>query len=108
MWLSIALTILIYFVISSIISNLYHGYFHYKTLGGYWGLVSAGFLGAAIGGFSLNWLFLRVADGLGYLVVAINWLMKNSYHEILPPVNIIAATAGSYLFIYFLKRISSK
>ena len=108
MWLSIVFTILIYFAIASIISSLYHSYFRYKIIGGYWGAVCVGFLGATIGGFSLNWLFLRIADLLGYLLIAVNWLMKNADHEILPPVNIIAAIAGAYLFIYFLKRVTSE
>lgn len=108
MYLNILLTILIYFAISNLISSLYYSYFHYKTIGGYWGLVSVGFLGAVIGGFSFNWLFLRMADGLEYLLIAINWMMKNSYHEVLPPVNVIAAIAGAYLFIYYFKKITLK
>ena len=108
MWLNIILTIVIYFAISSLISSLHYGYFHYKTIGGYWVCVGVGFLGATIGGFSLNWLFLKLSDLLNYLIIAINWLMKNADYAILPPVNIISASVGAYLFIYFLRRITSK
>ncbi len=108
MWLNIIITILIYFAISNLISSLYYNYFRYKTVGGYWICVCVGFLGATIGGFSLNWIFLKIADLLDYLLIVINWLMKNADYAILPPVNVIAASLGAYLFIYFLRRITSK
>lgn len=106
MWINIIITILIYFSISSIFASLYHSYFNYKTIGGYWGTVFVGFLGATIGGFSLNWIFLRLSDILDYVIKIINWLMKNTDQEILPPVNVIAAIFGAYLFVYLLKRMT--
>ena len=108
MFLDIALVALIYLFIACLFTHCSYKWLNKKTIGGYWMAVTIGFLGAALGGFAFDPLLSRFSDFLDFLLVGFNWLMKNSDHEIMPPVNVVAAILGCFLFLFILRKVAPK
>ena len=106
MWLNIILAAFIYAIISLVFASIFHSLLNRRLLGGFWGAFGVGFAGAAIGAPAFDVIFCKLAILLDKIVLGINWLMRNSDHEMMPPINVLAAIAGSVLFIYILKKMT--
>ena len=106
MWLDIFITAIIYASIAGVFASIFHAYFNRKFIGGFWGAFGIGFVGSAIGAFALDVIFCKISALLEKGIVVLNWLMRNSDHEIMPPVNIVAAVAGAVLLILIFKKMT--
>lgn len=97
--LDIVSYIIVYFVIGAITAYYYHQWKQRDLPGGYWGALIIAIIGAVIINYILS---IR-----GWFPELINWLMVPKIgYEFRIGVNLIAAIAGAFLFVYILNKIN--
>ena len=102
----ILISVLIYLVLSGLFSSIFFSYFNFTFVGGYWGAFFVGFIGSVIGAFAFDHIFCKLSVYLEKILIGFNWLMKNSDHKVMPPINVIAALAGCLIMIFILKKMT--
>ncbi len=95
----IVLDLLVYAAIGSLASWFYFFYRRRALLGGFWGGMLIGFIGAVI--------IALIATFNDWFTTLLVWLMvpkiNGDFHF---RVNILAASLGAFLFVYILNRIN--
>ncbi len=95
----ILLDLLVYFSTGLLIAYYYYHFRRKELLGGFWGAVAIGTIGAVLVSMlaSFDSWFIRIAT----------WLMQPKIGDrFLFRVNLITAVFGSFLFLYILNRIN--
>ena len=87
------LAIAIYLALGAFVSWIFYNIKRRELFGGYIGGLAVGVIGALIGGFILDKLFLDIA------IKVLNFLVYET------GVNIIAGLVGGYIAVYIMNRL---
>ncbi|MBE7438635.1 MAG: hypothetical protein HS115_09305 [Spirochaetales bacterium] len=97
--LRIVLDLLVYAGIGLFAAWYFYSYKRKDLLGGFWGGMVVGFIGAVI----ISWF----ASWNAWFIQLVDWLMKPKFGEtLLVRVNLIASLAGAFLLLYVFNRIN--